>query len=93
MQRHEAQAPTAPFSDWPPRRVFEVRNDTVLHVTPKDVVIGRSYVRPPARLGSEAERIQAAFLPPAPRSIDGKVALIAAWLGVFALLCISKGWF
>jgi len=92
MQRHEAQAPTAPFNEWPPRRIMQ-RNTTQLHVTPVGLEIGRSYVPPPAPMGSEAVRIQAAFLPPAPRSIDGKVALIAAWLGVFALLAVSRGWF
>lgn len=84
--------PTLPVSDWPPRRVIAVRNETVMHVTPAGLQIGRSHVKPPPPMGSEAVRIQAAFLPRAPRSIDGKVALIAAWLGVFALLAISNGW-
>ena len=92
MQRHEAQAPTAPFSDWPPRRVLE-RNATELHVTRKDLVIGRSYVPPPVPMGSEAERIQAALLPSSRPSIDWTVALIAAWAGALLLLAVSKGWF
>lgn len=92
MQRHEAQAPTAPFSDWPPRRVIAVRNETVLHVTPAGLQIGRSHVKPPPPMGSEAERIQAALLPRS-QKVDRRVALLAAWLGAFALLAISNGWF
>lgn len=86
---------SAPLPHWPARRApgaFELRNDTVLHVTPTDIVIGRSYVPPPAPLGSEAERIQVALLRPVPRNVDGKIALLAAWIGAFVLLAISKGW-
>lgn len=86
--QHEAQAPTAPFSDWPARRAER------LTVTHKGIVIGGAYVRPPEPHTGDADAVQAVLInQPSERSwirADWAVYVLAAGAAIAWLLGAFK---